>query len=478
MKRLGLLVAVLLACSALPAARAQAQYDRGSILGPMITPDATDAEVPSPEFGEDVPSSPGRLHWGRLAFLPRLGFSTTYDDNVFLGSGQYSILVEPMPGGGQLPILNEARIGDVVFQFTPALALNLPLKGKRGRAGVGYVGDFALYADRSDNNWDRQVVNFDFEYATPSGFSLVLRNNFTDTSDPFGSLDQYELGVKKRRWFDTLTPTAGYRFSRRFRSFLYYEFFNQKYIQLIDYSQNYRYSRVGPGFEVLVMPKTWAFARYFFLMKDYYTDAFGVTPTNNASNDRHRVDVGLTWDATSKITGELNVGWEWILYDNTRDVAGLLYSNKNLPVVNTALNYEFSPRTVGTLYISREWREIGANTNDAFASTGVGINLSHGFFEKYQARAGFGYANDDYNDPDYRWIQPVHTPGQYYPPYTPGQTMDDRNDNNYSTALSLSYQIQDWLRVGVTYNLYAKVSNYEQYSFVDNKGTLWLVGAY
>ncbi len=454
MKRLCLIVGVLLACSMFPAIHAEAQYQRGSILGPMITPDTMDAVIPGTGVGEDVPTSPGRIHWGRLKILPSLGFSTTYDDNIFLSNGDAS------------DILNGPTVDDWIFQLTPALGLSLPFTRQRGRVAVGYVGDFAFYVDNTDNNWDRQLVTFDFDYQAPKGFSFRVKNGFIDTSDPFGSLQQYDIGVKKRRWSNELEPTVGYQFSRRFRSFLYYTFYNQKYRDLNpDFTQNYRYHEVGPGFEVLVLPKTWAFVRYHYVIKDFYSDSPGTWPvvvnsSNNANNDRHRVNAGLTWDATSKITGELNVGWEWILYKNATAPDGQSsYVNKNLPVVNTALNYEFSPNTLASLYVSREWWESGSDTKEAFASTGVGINASHTFFQKFQARAGFGYQNDDYNIP-----------------IDPGTK--DRNDNNFTAAASIAYIIQDWLRVGATYNLYVKDSNYDRFDFTDNKGTIWVVAAY
>ena len=77
-----------------------------------------------------------------------------------------------------------------------------------------------------------------------------------------------------------------------------------------------------------------------------------------------------------------------------------------------------------------------------------------------------------------RWARPVHTPADIIPPYTPILTMDERNDNNYTVGLSLAYSIQDWLRVGVSYNLYVKDSNYNHYDFTDNKGTVWVKAAY
>jgi len=469
----GILLAGLFLCAG-PAA---AQYERGTVLGPMITPDVTDAEVPAAGTGE-WDTSPGRIHFGRLRILPSLALFVTYDDNIFLGSGSDTVLVTQ----GQA-ILDEARIADEIFQLTPGLSLSLPFKGQRGKVAVGYLGDFAIYTENPDNNWIRNQASLNFEYKAPQGLILGLNNGFVDTNDPFGSLDQYQLGRKKSRWYNDLETKAGYQFSNRFRTFVYYGFYNQDYKHIEDFTQDYREMEMGPGFEVRVMPKTWAFVRYHYGFQDYYKDYLGVTSANNANNDWHRVNVGLTWDATSKLTGELNVGWKWVRYKNAVDPQGQLYQDKSLPIVATALNYLVTPESLLSLYVSREWRESGSSSPEAFASTGVGLNFNHRFFRKYQVRAGFGYQNDDYNINSFNWFTVPYYDGTKWllvrsPAFGVVAGTDDQNDNNFSGELGFSWQLQEWLQLGVAYNFYSKNSNYDQFDFTDNKGTVWVRAAY
>jgi hypothetical protein len=100
----------------------------------------------------------GKITFGNLKIVPALALEEVYDDNIYLTNGSNNT--------------TEQIVSDWIFHAKPAITFDYTLPG-RGGIQLGYVGDFAYYADTDFNNWKNMP---DFSTSTirlPPGSSWV-----------------------------------------------------------------------------------------------------------------------------------------------------------------------------------------------------------------------------------------------------------------------------------------------------------------
>ncbi|PKN25632.1 MAG: hypothetical protein CVU64_19505 [Deltaproteobacteria bacterium HGW-Deltaproteobacteria-21] len=387
-------------------------------------------------FAEEMTG--GKINFGKLTIVPGLALQEVYDDNIFLGNGTN--------------VTGEAEESDWITHVMPNLLVNYDLPD-RGRITAGYLGDYAYYKDFDDVDWKNHTALFNFDYEAPGGLIAGVENTYIDAEDPFGSENQYKLGRQTERWSDTLRTKLGFRFSDRFRVLTYFNYYKQDYDALEDFTQDWDDQEFGAGFEMRVLPRTWAFVRYFTGERDFYThpEGFGVNDSNDADYDWQRVNVGLAWDPEGKLRGELNFGYAWKDYENTFDPTGALYDEKDTWIASTRITYAATATTNLSLTILRAVRDTGANTNEYFEDTGASIGLIQELYYKLSLLANVGYSKNEYN-------LPVNNP---------------RDQDNYLASVGLEYRLLDWLAAMTTYTYNRKDSNYAEDDYVVNK---FLVG--
>jgi len=375
----------------------------------------------------------GRINMGKLTVLPGLDGNVVYDDNIFMGSGN---------GPG------EDKKSDFLFQEIPSVHLVYQMP-QRGSLDLGLAGTFSQYGQYNDNNWNAGQVSFLGDYNAPTGLILGVNEVFLDTEDPYGSQDQFNVGTKTQRWTNTLDVKTGYNLSSNFRAMLLYDGYTQHFKDDKDKSQNYQEHNFGFGGAMRVMPKTWAFARYYYANRDFKDS---INDNTNADVSGSRGAVGLNWDSGSKFSGELNIGIQHLDFDNEFDAAGVRYEDDTLFVAQTNVNFQLDKSTMITGTLTRSPRPSGADSSDYFKETLVGIFANHTFMTRYTALTNFSYSKDNYTS--------------------------DRDDDNYAFKLGLEYDIQKWLSLRTTYDYYKKSSNYADEEYTDNRVLLGLTAVY
>jgi hypothetical protein len=389
------------------------------------------------------PQPGGKLTVGRLKIIPTLGLQEVYDDNIFLGNGSNNT--------------TELKTSDWITHVMPGVLFDYALDG-RGSVKAGYQGDFAYYKDNDNNDWRNHKGLFGLDYQAPSGLILGIDNTYLKASDPFGSDNQYKLGQQTKRWSDGIRTKAGWNFSDQFKVLGYYNYYKQDYKAETDFSQDYTYGEAGLGVQMKVLPKTWAFVRYFYGTRDYYSHpaGTGVTDANDGNFGWHRAETGLTWDTGAKLSGELNLGYQWKSYDNTFDPSGIRYENRNTWVAATRLSYAATSTTTLTFDLTRAVRDTGADSTEVYDDTGIGIGLTQILLSKFILKVTGGYSKNEYNLP----------------------VVNPKDQDNYLFSLGLDYRIQDWLTAGVGYAYMRKDSNYVTDEFKDNQLMISLRAVY
>jgi len=409
---------------------------------------------------DEMTEEGGRIKVGKLKIIPALRVGGTYDDNIFLGNGYTN--TPSNPGTVVNGQLTKPLESDYIMNIMPGLMLSYGLPEGRGSINLGYEGNWAFYRDFTSQNWNNQRAVFNANYTAPAGLILGLSNVFNSGNDPFGDATQYALGWTKQRWNNDLKFKVGWDFFNRFRVIAYYDFFKQKYDDDRDYTQNWTTNQGGIGFEMRVLPKTWAFVRYYYQQQNFDTELFGTTSQNNADNKQNMVQGGLAWDGGGKLGGELNFGWTWYSYDNEFDSEGNRYENNNTWIAATSIDYQVLPRTRLTLNVARAVRSTGAARREYYDDTQVGINVGQDLPYKFSATAGFIYGRNDYNTP----VTPQSL------------STSDRTDDNFNANIAFKYKIRPWLDASIGYRYMKKDSNDVTQSFTDNQVMLSVGASY
>ncbi len=383
----------------------------------------------------------GRIHYGNLSIIPGLELTETYDDNIFKGSGNPTVVVAPNV---------EDIVSDWITHIKPSLLFNYSLQ-ERGLVSFGYMGDFARYKDNSGNNWKNHQGLLNVDYKAPSGFLFAVNESYGRKEDPFGSNDQYNIGRVTKRWSNDLKTKLGYGLTPSFRTVVRYNNYKQKYDSDLDASQDYTVNEGGIGLESRFLPKTWGFVRYLYGQQRYDSNIGTTTSSNNSDFNRNAVSLGLNWDADAKITGEVSLGYEWIKYNNALTPTGTARSDKNSWAAETSVNYLPTATTTLGLSLNRALRNTASNTNENFEDTSMGVTVAQIIMPKVTLKAGLTYGKNDYN------IDITNPAGEA------------RSDTNYRGNLGVDYLLREWLDVGLAYSYDKKVSNVVANEYKNNQ---------
>ncbi len=394
----------------------------------------------------------GKIRMGNLKIVPSLGLEAIADDNIFLGNGSNTT--------------DELKESDSIAHVKPGLSFDYTME-ERGTVSLGYEGDFAYYNKNDKNDWKSHKGLFKLDYEAPGGLIAKIDNTYTETQDPFGGYAEYNLGKKTERWSDDLKNEFGYKLGSRFKAFLYYNYYKQDYKADADFAQDFYSHEAGTGVEMQFLPKTWGFVRYYYGLQDYDSSGAIGGQTTDESNDSdftwHKIDAGLTWDTGTKISGELNFGYQDKKYDNDFNYKGDKYNDNNTWVAATSIFYDVATAEDGTmitqlgLTIDRSQNQTSSNTTSYYEDTGAGISFKQKLLTKITLEGSFSYNFHDYFETD---------------------RLPMRQDDNYEAGLSVDYQARDWLSAGAGYTYKEKHSNYDANNFEDNKFNFKITAEY
>jgi hypothetical protein len=368
---------------------------------------------------------------GKLKLYPEIGVGVIHDDNIFYEeTGEES---------------------DLISHVIPRVRIDYSLQ-ERGQFRIGYSGNFANYQDFSSNDWQRHHAALQLDYKAPSGIFLDVVDQFTDSEDPFGSEAEYGLGQKTSRWHNQFGLGLGYDYGDKFKIVGYFNHNKQAYDNITtDWGQNYDEPWYGVGIERRIGPKTWGFVRYFHGERDYNTQSPDtlVNETTDADYTADWVEAGLTWDATSRITGELNFGYEWRDYENSVNASGVPYEDGNNWLAETRINYSLKPDVTNlNLVFERAVYQRGGGTIEQYDGTYFTALLDHRFYSWFKLLLNFSIGRNEYNN--------------------------GRDDDDIRSGIALEYLVRRRFTLSVGYDYTQRESSVPGESFTNNRfmGTL------
>lgn len=388
---------------------------------------------------------------GRLAIHPYLKLSEMYDSNIFLQPKSH-VAGNNANGNQAGPVL-----GSWIHATNAGAKLDLPVADMH-RFALGYDFSYLAYSkDPRTNNAVHQTADIAYKYKGPFGLAGGLVDRYMNTTDPATT----ELVRRNKRWqnaaagFLEYAPEGGVLFAG-----VDFGHTTHKYIGHPDavtlnlplllnrYEQS---AGVKGGY--MLAPKTRLYAAYHRQIIHYTVKR--PSPTKN--NKSHLFDVGVEGNIAPKLTGKIEAGFAYRRYDDENSAAGVNIRSRiyRTWAVATKLAYKPLERTTVNLALSRGLQEATFANNRFYASSSANLSATHKLPYKLTAGVNGGVTIDKYPE--------ATTPAL-------GGLTRNRRDDSYQEGASLDYDIQEWLRTGVSYLHRHKHSVFtEQFNYNDHQ---------
>lgn len=393
----------------------------------------------------------GNLRWGKMKAKVGLRYELEFNDNIFS---------EPV---------NEQD--DIIHHIIPMIELGYENENRPGNYFfIGYNVDIARYTDFDLNDYERHTPHLSFGLKSAKGLYLTARDQFVSTDDPYGSSNQYGVGVKTKRYGNDADILLGYEFFRRYAVEAFYRNYFIRYDELADKWQDRTDNRIGGNLVYNVTPKTGLFLQYRYLDANYdeqndgvYDPGRGKPWTSDTSQDYKINDVflGARFKPGAKLDGEVKVGYGTKDYENEFDIDGNKYEDFGDWVAETLVGWQARERTKFTFELRRSFE----GSPDADAAGYIDTKLSLMWDQKLAHRLSSKVAG--------RWN------ANNYEDVAPG--LPDKFFNIYVAWFVLKWDIKKWLHVGVDYEFTSKQATesfYDGETYDRNQLRFFIGGTY
>ncbi len=341
-------------------------------------------------------------------------------------------------------LMVEERYDDNIFQtendeedslisiFTPGILAEVV--GERSRIGLSYAGEFGVYHQSSDDNYDDHLLraDYDFEstraYANINGFYEREHDNRGEgPSNGFGGLTT--LVFDEPTEYDSLGfgATGGFKLDgERFRVEVGYDRYDKEYDNLRTITRDR--DRENESFRFGVYRKV--MARTEILLEGKRTDIdYDNVPASGIrlSSTENRILAGVAWQATAKTRGAVKIGSVEKDFDD-----GQRNDRSN---VSWEVDVTWEPRTYSRVNFStfRGPRETDGQ-GDAIDVSRVGVRWDHQFSDRTRARVGLAYVEEDYEGAS-------------------------RDDDMWRFNIGMEHDIRRWLSADVGYRFSTRDSS-------------------
>jgi len=379
------------------------------------------------------------IRLGNLKVEPSIGYEGQYNSNIYSS--------------------NANKQSDFIHKIKPAVQISKS-KDDNNYFKAGYKADVVLYSQNAGNNYQAHSPYLSFGLKTPNGFYLKGEEEYLNTEDPYGSENQYNLGVKTSRWNNQAKLVLGYDFAKRYGVEGSYENVMQRFAQETDQWQNRTDHRYGASLLYnLPGEKTSAFLQYRQTKAAYDKQNEGIGGWSKTSSQDYRLSdyfIGLRFKPGGKIRGEAKLGYGQKNFENESDKNGLGYKNGSSWIAETKLEYQPVDKTLFVFNFQRGYKGSPAEDSASYIDTLFGVELRHNIWaDRLTLNVGGDFGTNDYDE---------QTPG-----------MPQKSFRTYTFKSGVEWRIKQWLRAGLEYKYQQRNANeaaYESYNYDNNIFTL------
>jgi hypothetical protein len=368
---------------------------------------------------------PGNIHVGQLDIHPSLNIEEEYNDNIYQVASH--------------------EAGSAITTISPGIAFLLPIQ--KHLLNMDCRAEFIEPSHHqnyeADNYFANIMLDLDF-----NRLNVQIGDNFArDSVAP-----DYEEDIRNDYYQNRFFLDTSYKLADRYKIKGFYRNelrdFNSFHKSELDDPElddpeldDYTKNEFGFNLFYRFLPLTSALVEYGYT--NINNDDMGLPSTDS---DTQRLWLGLTWEATSKITGTIKGGYTYRNYDgDTDDFDGFGMKGD--------LIYKLTSYTTFGLSGFRKPVDTSVTQEEAwygvyYVSSGGTLSVDHKLTHKISANAHVSYTNDDYQEK--------------------GQAGKRRDDDRYGIGVGVNYQIQDWLGCKISYNYVDNDSNFDNEDYRNN----------
>jgi hypothetical protein len=371
---------------------------------------------------------------GRAEVHPGVSVEAKYDDNVFLDADKRF-------QNGTFEVAQE----DYIFTFSPTLTIEQKrLKGDNFGFRFRYLGEDEHFADLTDQDNFNHDVSALVEFGDVEGdVTWTLGGRYLDNRYPISTEFASNLNPRQDRttydfksnlkWLVASHVEADIKakFSRNL--FDDFDFENQEFDQY-DGSGTLLWHTTA---------LTSVGINYSYRFMDYLKSS--AINFDSATNSGSFI---FKWKPLSVFTSELWLGINHIEFEQVanQDRDDLIYQVK--------LNYKPKSSQSWELFGLREIANSYFQDIQVFQKTAVGLTWNQRLGVKWTGKAGIDFQLNRYD------IAAIDQAG--------GGALKFRKDKRFSALLSISYDIQGWMKVLLEYNYRHNDSNFDNFDYKNN----------
>jgi hypothetical protein len=362
---------------------------------------------------------PGNIHVGQLEIHPSLSVKEEYNDNIYQVASH--------------------EAGSAITTISPGIAFQLPLQKHllNMDCRAEFIEPSRHQNYEADNYFANIMLDLDF-----NRLNIQVGDNWKrDSVAP-----DHEEDIRNDYYQNRFFLDASYKLADRYKIKGFYRNedrdFNKFHKDGLDPElDNYTQNEVGFNLFYRFLPLTSALVEYGYANKN--NNDMGLPSTDS---DTQRWWLGLTWEATSKITGTIKGGYTYRDYDGDID-------NFNGFGMKGDLKYKLTSYTTIGLNGFRKPVDTSVTEEEGvygpyYVSTGGTLSANHKLTHKITANAHVSYRNDDYQEK--------------------GTAGKRRDDDRYGIGVGVNYQIQDWLGCEASYSYVDNDSNVDVEEYQTN----------
>ena len=363
---------------------------------------------------------PGNIHVGQLDIHPSLSVKEEYNDNIYE--------------------LSSHETGSAITTISPGIAFQLPFQ--RHLLNMDCRADFIEPSRhqnyQTENYFANIMLDLDF-----NRLNIQIGDNWKrDSVAP-----DYEEDIRNDYYQNRFFLDTSYKLADRYKIKGFFSNENREFNSFHKPGQwdpeldNYTKNEVGFNLFYRFLPLTSALVEYGYAHKSNLDKGLPST-----DSDTQRLWLGLTWEATSKITGTIKGGYTYRDYDGDID-------NFDGFGMKGDLKYKLTSYTTIGLNGFRKPVDTSVTEEEGvygpyYISTGGTLSLDHKLTHKISANAHVSYVNDDYEEE--------------------GLYNKKRDDDRYGIGVGINYQVQDWLGCEASYSYVDNDSNFEPEDYRTN----------
>lgn len=368
-----------------------------------------------------------KIQYGNLEIVPTIDYSGSYSNNIYADKAN--------------------KQSDYIHTLTPSFSLKKKI-GYHNSVSAGYSIGLVAYNNFEENNSQDHNLSLSGTLKFPAAkLSLDINENYSRTSDLFGTDNEYNVGKKTKRWNNSAGFTLEYDFGDRYKLELTYDNYIIRFDDDYDKWQNRFDHKYGLYIFYKLTGKTSVFARYQQTLAEHDEQNNGVSGWSDSTSQDHKINdysVGIRLKPVGRLHGEVRFGYDTKKFNNDVNKYGNPYNDDSSWVASATVNYEMINKTDISYTLERSYKSSPDSDASSYLDTSMGLSLNRTFAKHMSAGISINWSHINYSG---------EQPG-----------LPDKSFNTYSATIDYDWRVIEWFTAGLGYTYekrYASDGAYE-----------------